>query len=343
MGPERMQSLTLAQAAQRHERMQAALRPATLHPDYVAADAARNAVLQPLHLCYEMQGECWMHSLHLTDVPGTGLKDASSPYGYGGPLSSTDDPSFLAAAWRAYTGWMREQRVAVEYVRFHPVLGNERHYGGQVADNRQVVWVDLSAGDIAASYASRLRQTLKKAAGAGLVYGECALGSQARDFAHYHRAAMREMQADSFYLFDDGYFERLAATGLATLGVCRRAGNAAGPWLAACLFLDGRGLREYHLAATSDEGRRAGASAFALHEAGLAARRQGMHKLYLGGGTDAGAGNPLLFFKSGFSPRRLTYRTGWTIFDAAAYDELKARFAGEWTAHPERPIFYRKV
>jgi hypothetical protein len=343
MGAEQMQSLTLAQAVARQERMAVPLRPATLHPRYVSADAVRNPMLQPIYLCFEAEGECWMHSLHLTDIPGTSRRDASSPYGYGGPLSSTGDPLFLAAAWRAYAGWMREQRVAVEYVRFHPMLCNERHYrGGHIADNRQVVWVDLDAGDIAANYAVRLRQTLKKAVGAGLVYEETAFAPHAGKFARYYRAAMHEMRADPFYLFDDEYFERMAMTGLARLGICRHAGSAC-EWLTACLFLDSHGLREYHLAATNNEGRRAGASSFALHEAALAARSQGMHQLYLGGGTDGNPGDPLLFFKSSFSPRRLTYRTGWTVFDPPGYDELKDRFAAERAAHPERPIFYRKV
>jgi hypothetical protein len=338
-----MVPLMLAQAAERHERMAAPLRPATLHPRYVAADATRNPMLRPVYLSFEAQGECWMHALHLTDVPDTNLKDASSPYGYGGPLSSTDDPSFLAAAWQAYVAWMQEQRVVVEYVRFHPVMGNERHYGGHVADNRQVVCVDLDGADISAGYAVRLRQTLKKAVGAGLVYEENDFAPYARQFGSYHRAAMRNLQADPFYLFDDDYFEQLGATGLARLGVCRHAGSVDGPWLAACLFLDGQGVREYHLAAALDEGRKLGASSFTLHEAALAARRNRMHKLYLGGGTDAGADNPLLFFKSAYSGQRLAYRTGWTVFDAPAYDELKNRFAAEWAAHPERPIFYRKV
>lgn len=342
MVADEMQSLTLAQAVTGHERMAALPRPATLHPLYVAADAVRNSQLQPLYLQFEAQGECWMHCLHLTDIAGTTLKDASSPYGYGGPLCSTGDPSFLTAAWNAYTAWMRKQRVAVEYIRFHPMVGNERHYGGHVADNRQVVWVDLADGDLSRRYAVRLRQTLKKSAGAQLVYEECELAQRGREFAAYHRAAMREMNTDPFYLFEDGYFERLAASGLAKLGVCRRAGGQ-GPWLAASLFLDGAGLREYHLAATNEEGRKAGASSFVLHEAALAARRQGLNKLYLGGGTDTGSDNSLLFFKSAFSPERLTYRTGSTVFDETAYDELKERFATQWAAHPERPIFYRKL
>lgn len=339
-----MQSLTLAQAVARYESMALPLRPATLHPEYVATDAIRNPILQPAYLSFEAQGECWMHALHLTDVPGTQLKDGSSPYGYGGPLSSSSDPSFLAAAWQAYVSWMRGQQVAVEYVRFHPVLGNERHYGGQVADNRQVVCIDLDDQDFAARYAVRLRQTLKKAADAGFVYEEYAVGPWASDFAAYHRAAMRDMQADPFYLFDVAYFERLVATGFAKLGVCRHRDQATDdPWLAAALFLDGVGVREYHLAATTDEGRKAGASSFVLHQAALAGRGHGVRKLYLGGGTDARLDNPLLFFKSAYSPQRLIYRTGLTVFNAQAYDELKDRFPVQWAAHPERPIFYRKV
>ena len=339
-----IRSLTLAQAAARHDRMALPLRPATLHPQYVASDATRDRLLHPTYLSFEAQGECWMHALHLTQVPGTQFQDGSSPYGYGGPLSSSSDPTFLADAWRAYLCWMREQHVAVEYVRFHPLLGNERHYGGQVADNRQVVCVELDLQDFAGRYAARLRQTLKKAADAGVVYEEYGRGPWAREFAAYHRAAMREMKADAFYVFEDEYFERLAATGLAKLGVCRqRDGGAGGDWLAAALFLDGAGVREYHLAATTDEGRKVGASSFALHQAALVARGHGLHQLYLGGGTDARADNPLLFFKSAYSPQRVAYRTGWTVFDTQAYDCLKERYPAEWAAHPERPIFYRKV
>jgi hypothetical protein len=339
-----MRSLTLPEAVAWHERMTLPLCPATLHPQYVASDATRNPALQPTYLSFEWQGELWMHALHLTQIADTEFKDGSSPYGYGGPLSTTDDPGFLRGAWQAYVAWMQEQRVAVEYVRFHPVMGNERHYGGRIDDNREVVCIDLDAEDFVLSYAARLRQTVKKAFDAGLVYEEYGAGPWARDFAAYHRAAMREMRADPFYFFSDEYFERLAASGLATLGVCRYGdGRAPQHWLAAALFLDGAGVREYHLAATTDEGRKAGASSFALHRAALAARRKGLRKLYLGGGTDARPDNPLLFFKSAYSRQRLPYRTGWTVFDGPIYDRLKDRFPAEWAAHPQRPIFYRKV
>jgi UDP-N-acetylbacillosamine alanyltransferase len=338
---ESLRQLGFAEAVQRHEGLGIALRPATLHPDYVAADAKRDARLKPVFLSFESQGECWLHSLHLTDVAGTALRDGSSPYGYGGPLSTSHDAAFVGAAWSAYCEWMRAQNVVVEYVRFHPVLGNERDYGGRVVDNRQVVCIDLTLADVAAGYAARLRQTLKKPLRAGLVYEELPLGPHVRPFGAFYRKAMGEIAADPFYLFDDAYFEELAQGGSAKLGICRR--TKEGDWLAAALFLDGRGVREYHLAATSGDGRPLAASSFVLHEAALAAQRAGMAMLYLGGGSDTRKDNALLFFKGAFSPRRLAYRTGSHVFDPQAYDGLKERFAADWQAHPERPIFYRKV
>jgi hypothetical protein len=337
-----MQSLSQQEAVKRFEASAIPVRPATLHPHYVAADAARNPALQPAYVFYEQGGECWMHALHLTEVAGTKWRDASSPYGYGGPVCTTDDIDFVDSAWSAYCTWMREQRVAVEYIRFHPVLGNDRHYGGRAADNREVVTIDLAPGDLTQNYAARLRQTVKKAIGSGLTYEEVDLRGHGRQFGEYHRNAMREMQTDPFYLFDDRYFEQLAESGFARLAYCRDSARE-GAWLAAAVFLDGAGVREYHLAATGDAGRKLGASSFLLHEAALSAKQAGKSQLYLGGGTDTKPDNPLLFFKSAFSQRRLMYRTGSTIFDERAYDELKDRFPAEWAAHPERPIFYRKV
>ena len=343
MSAEAIQVLMLPQAIAHYEAMDMKARPAILHPGYVAADASRDLTLEPAYLLFETQGQRWLHSLHLTRIAGTEMRDGSSPYGYGGPLSTSDDAQFLAQAWRAYSQWMVQQGVVVEYVRFHPVLGNERWYGGTATDNRTVVDMDLEAGDFARGYPPRLRQTLKKAQRAGLAYCEGPLAPRAREFGAYYRAAMADISADPFFLFGDAYFQSLAATGVATLGLCLREGEPDGPWLAASVFLQGRGLREYHLAATTAQGREVGASSFLLHQSALAARGQGVQRMYLGGGSDLRPDNPLLFFKSAYSKKRLAYRTGSCVFRAADYDQLKRLFAGGWSAHPERPIFYRKV
>ncbi|HKB55817.1 MAG TPA: hypothetical protein VKD22_17610, partial [Ramlibacter sp.] len=229
MAREAMRRIDFDEAVARYQAMPVPLRPATLHPQYLVADASRNPALYPVFLCYETGGRCWLHGVHVTDVPGTAMKDASSPYGYGGPMCSSDDPTFAAAAWEAYVAWMRTQDVVVEYIRFHPAIGNERHYGGNVVDSRPVVWVDLRQEDPAAGYSARLRQGLKKAAAAGLGYREAGLGSVLREFGEFYRTGMRDIGADAFYLFPDAYFGQLAAGGFARVGFCC---GADGEWLA---------------------------------------------------------------------------------------------------------------
>lgn len=318
------------------------LRPGTLYGAYLRADAARDALLQPTWLAVRDGHRLWLHGIHRRPIEGTPWWDASAPYGYGGPLCHPEaDPAFIAAAWRTYTDWMRAHGVVVEYLRFHPLLANERHYGGQTAPNREVVWVDLCVDDLMTQYAPRLRGTLKKTARLALRYAEQPLATCAGAFAAYYRRGMMEIGADPFFQFQDAYFEALAGHPGARVGICRAASSDA--WLAACLMIDGIGMTEYHLAATSDEGRAVGASSHALHAAALAARARGQRVLYLGGGSDTRPDNPLLFFKAGFSKRRATYHTGFYVFDPAAHAELRERFPAAWAAHPQRPIFYRKV
>lgn len=341
----RIRSVSASQYQSLMRELPLAAPPATLCAQYVSADAARDSGLQPWFIVVESESGTWMHGIHVTDIPGTPWRDASSPYGYGGPLSTSSDADFLKRCWDAYAKFMLEQRVVVEYLRFHPLLGNDRFYGGQISDNREVVVVDLEPADFAANYVPRVRSILRKADRQSICYIEADLAGNEQRFVDFHWAAMKAMGVDGFYLFSLEYFCALAATGMARLGVCVRNNDVGigAAWLAAAIFLESGGTAEYHLAANSADGRTVGASSFLLDQAARSARQRGRKCLYLGGGTDRSAENPLLFFKAGFSPTRLVYRTGSTVFNAAGRDEVKLAYPLEWSAHPDRPIFHRKV
>jgi hypothetical protein len=340
---QQVQALSLSQAIAAQQDLDISPCPATLHPTYVDADSRRHPGLRPTYLYYESRGERWMHFVHVTDVPGTDWRDASSPYGYGGPLSTTTDPGFLAEAWSVYCGWMQEQRIAVEYIRFHPMLANERYYGGQVSSNREVVWIDVHGPEFTQGYASRLRSTLKKANHSALRYAEFPLTHHAARFAEYYRSAMVGLGADDFYLFSPEYFDVLGTTSMAKLALCLAPDASNDSWLSASVLLESSDTLEYHLAATSAEGKRVGASSYLLDPAAHQARQQGKKAFYLGGGTDQSTDNRLLFYKSSFSNLRLVYWVGYTIFIPRGYEQLKSVFPLEWQEHPERPIFYRKA
>ncbi|MEJ8858367.1 hypothetical protein WKW79_27620 [Variovorax robiniae] len=340
---EGIKSVALEEASRYFERMPISVRPFSLHPCYVEADAVRTPRLQPIHLVYESQGDTWMHSFHRGQDPVSGFWDASSPYGYGGPLFTSSDSEFLNLAWAAYVQWMREQSVVVEYLRFHPMTGNDYCYPGKVTPNREVVWIDLEAGDWTGQYAHRLRYSLKKASKFALHVEETPLSVHVSRFGRFYRDAMAEMGASDFYFFTDRYFQLLASRPDAQLAVCRQGSEEDAPWLAACVLLRGSSISEYHLAGTTAEGRAVCASNFLLHACTRSANKSEQKIFYLGGGTDPSSENPLLFFKGSYSPLRRTYKTGTQLFDAARYAQLRELYPDAIKAHPERPIFYRMV
>ena len=98
MEPSAGRQLSLHKAVQTFETMPAQWQLASLHPAMVELDAARDQTLRPIHWCYEADGHRLLHSFQLADNPGFAVRDVQSAYGYGGPLSNTDDPAFLKAA-----------------------------------------------------------------------------------------------------------------------------------------------------------------------------------------------------------------------------------------------------
>jgi Acetyltransferase (GNAT) domain len=329
--------IDIAAARALYARLPHSLRLATLSPDYVEVDASRSAEIQPAYWCYQEADSFWCHGFHLAVLPAVGGFDIQSPYGYGGPVANSEDAGFLARAWNAYVDWAREAGVAAEFIRFHPLAQNTRFYGGCIEEDRQTVWVNLQTDDPSAEYQTRVRTAIRKAQKSGIKF-ECAGSDEiVSRFAMFYRAGMTAISASPFYLFDDAYFDQIARWPASRLSVC----TFKGEWLSAGLFLYGDDCVEYHLAASSDAGKRLSASNLLLHEVALSAKAEGYLRLYLGGGSDPQPDNPLYFYKAGFSRNRAPFSVGTFCHDAARYEVLKKRWPDSYAAKPDRLLFYR--
>jgi hypothetical protein len=327
----------LEAARQVYARLVPSLRLPSLHPDYVCADARRDVSLQPAFFLYEERDDFYYHPLHLAPVPETEWQDAQSPYGYGGPVASREDPTFLMRAWEAYLHWCRERRVLVEFVRFHPLAENWRYHRGEVRDNRQTVWIDLSLPDLLGSYQTRCRQPVRKATQNGLCVTWGGHGGFLTRFLPLYEAMLRRNNVNRFYDFPTGYYESLLALEMVQCAVCWHGDEA----VAAGLFLSGSEAFEYHLGAASEAGHRVGAMNLLLHEAAVRGQSLGCRRFHLGGGTDRTPTNSLLFFKSGFSTRRAAYKTGSYIHQPGEYSRLRAAWQGRRDVRPDYVLFYR--
>ena len=325
----------LEEAQSVFETLPVALQLPTISPAYCAADARRDPGLTPRFLLFRAGDAVLLHSVHESPVPGSGT-DWQSPYGYGGPIGVGISQPLLQEAWTQFDQAARERSVVAEFVRFHPLADNHLLYPGFIREDRPVVSLDLRAADLIPTYAVRGRNTLRKAQRAGLAATWEDLPAFQDEFAALYRDAMQRIGATDYYLFGTEYFQSLCGLpGTHVLSI-----RLAGRVLAAAVFLFGPDVMEYHLSATTPEGRSLGATNLLLHEAACAGKARGLTAFYLGGGTDSCPDNPLLRFKESFAAATRTFRFGGRILDPAGYDELRRRFPDR-AQSSQRVLFYR--
>jgi hypothetical protein len=274
--------------------------------------------------------------LILESIPETDWRDGHSPYGYTGPLATTEDPGFLRAAWEAMAEELAEKRVIAVFIRFHPLLENHRFASGipnlDVDALRPTVYRTLGDTEesLLASYKGNVRNKIRKAQKKGAEIFEASGKEGLLRFARIYQGFMRNIDANDMYRFDRDYFLELSRAFpeavrifLATL----QAEDVGG-----ILTLQGPRFAHVHLSAVTREARRMGVSNLLRHTA-IAAYLGKKKAMHFGGGTSNDEKDPLLRFKMGFSRSTLTFRIGKFLVKAAAYASL----VRDWEArNPER-------
>jgi GNAT superfamily N-acetyltransferase len=256
-------------------------------------------------------------------IPGGDGRDATSPYGYPGPLvSGTDDPGFLSDALLAGIAALRAVGIVSVFVRFHPLLNASPPEGvGEVVLHGATVSVDLTlpGTTLWAQMRHNHRRDITKAVKSGLV-ARMDPGFKGYDkFKRLYRTTMDRHSASPYYLFGDEYFDGLRDALGEQLQLClvERDDVVAG----AGLFIETCGIVQYHLGGSDESSVSVQPSKLMLYFACGWAKERGNRYLHLGGGV-GGANDSLLHFKGGFSPLRHPFRTLRIVIDEAAYRNL---------------------
>lgn len=313
------------------------LRAASVSPEYLAIDANRAQGCQPLNWLYTEGEEQFLFPFHRRPIPETPYFDIESAYPYGGPLSNSENNDFLKRANSCFSQWCLQNSVCVEFVRFHPMLENWRFFGGIIRDDRPTVWIDLHQNPCLDEYKTRARTAIRKALNLGLTVEWVSSKEGRLRFEEMYAETMKSIKANQFYFFSDSYFDQLFDYEKSEMAFCHRGDRLIG----ASLFLLEGDLLEYHLSASTADGKRFGASNLLIHHAAIRAQERGISRFYLGGGTTQAPENSLLFFKAGFSDHRAPFRTGARIHMEAEYESLKVTHANSYTANPGLVLFYR--
>ena len=292
-------------------------------PAYVAICAVQEQG-RPRALYVTDDGRTMLLPLVIRGIPGGGI-DATSPYGYPGPVGSgTDDPAFLTLALVAGLHLLGELGIVSALVRLHPLLNPLPPKGvGTLVPHGETVSIDLTLPTEMLWAQTRLdhRRGITRAVRLGYVARMDEEWTHLESFKHLYRATMVRRSAAPFYLFDNAYFDGLRDALGESLHLCvvEKDGVIAG----AGLFVETNGIVQYHLSGTDDAFRMIQPTKLMMHFVQGWAKGRGNLVLHLGGGV-GGEADSLLHFKGGFSPLRHTFATLRMVIDEREYGRLVA-------------------
>jgi hypothetical protein len=260
------------------------------------------------------------------EIPGAGgSRDLTTPYGYGGPAGPGHGERFHAA----YEAWCRERGAVTTFVRYHPLLENQRLAPRsldlvRVADT--ATWPLPADADLLAAMHSMHRRGVRKALRAGVRATITPAPDALDDFVALYEEGMRRRDAHGFYFFPGPYWDALLRLGERLLRLDAR--SAEGELLAGMLCLATPPWLHYHLGAATEHGYALGASKLLFLEAALHGQANGYAELHLGSGL-GGSEDSLWEFKQRFSPAPgRAFWVGRLVHDAERYRELSGGRAG---------------
>jgi carbamoyl-phosphate synthase large subunit len=255
-----------------------------------------------------------------------GRCDVITPYGYGGPLCSAQDPARRDALLRAFERQFRavcRRRGAVsEFIRFHPLLATHRGVDGELDLVRrgETVWLDISTDEerVMAAMSPAARNKVRRARRDGVVVRAQAGPDAIQIFTGLYRETLDRLAAPSSYYFPERYFERLSDLVGPACEILIAWRDGFPLW--AGMFLRDGELLHYHLSGSAG-GRIPGVNNLGLLVAALRGASRGARIFHLGGGVGSRP-DSLFAFKASVGDRRAEYWTGQRIFDPVSYRRL---------------------
>lgn len=299
--------------------------------------------LPQYHRVAEMDGDgvahlfVWREAGHLIALPllvrpidpalPQGWQDATSVYGYGGPIASpTDLPESVIGHFQtALFSAFQEMRIVTAFSRLHPLLPQHRILQGlgEFRIKGPTVSIDLTQPEEMqwAGYHKKCRNSIRKLQEAGFVGVHDTEMRYLPEFVEIYHETMGRVSAHRNYYFDLPYFQALARElGPALhLFVVLHQGEVVGASLAT---LTG-GIMQDFLGGSRNAFLKMSPDRLSVDTERRCAMQMGAHVLHLGGGV--GSQEDSVFdYKARFSARRHTFSTWQALFLPDIYTQLCA-------------------
>lgn len=264
-------------------------------------------------------------------IPDTNHFDATSVYGYCGPVASksfSDLPPELIDFFKtSFIEYCNQNKIISVFSRLHALIPQRDFFQnfGEVIDLNKTVAIDLTLPldeqrrAFRKSNKSEINQLKGKK---GYVFQQVDNKDEAsiREFVTIYHETMKRVEAKPYYFFDFDYFKQLLNNPCfeCDLLIAKKEDAMA----AGAIFTRTNSIMQYHLAGTKEAYIQDTPMKLILDEARKIGTEKGLKYLHLGGGVGGSDDDSLFRFKSGFSKNFFQFSVWNLIVNQEEYDKL---------------------
>lgn len=245
------------------------------------------------------------------EIPGTGLEDAVSPYGYPGLLAPAPaaalDPATIDFSATGLVSLFLRHRLGAD----PPLAGAAERNIVQIADPARPRKSRMSDRQ-------QIRKNLRRGYEVEMLAGPASSAEQRRGFLAAYEQTMRRAGASERYFFGAEYFDRILSSARSWLALAR---SGDGEPAAASIAVRSDAMLHYYLSGTADTHLRDSPMKNIVSALTDFAAESEL-PLNLGGGLRRG--DRLEEFKRGFANREDPWHTSEVVCDAVSYERLAA-------------------
>jgi UDP-perosamine 4-acetyltransferase len=288
------------------------------------------------------------------ELDGKPVRDAITPYGYGGLLllAGPIEPGSQTAKaiLSGLRQWAIDSGLVACTLRLHPLLEQDSIWTNRGTGEEWLrtfprgltTAIDLrkweeDRGRVAGMDQLRRRNLKRARAALSVRISQGAASAEGLiDFCGLYRESMDRVHADSFFFFEDRYFDCLSR-GLGDRFVLIMAYSEGRP-VAGAIFLADRDFVHYHLAASNEEGKLTGAATLVIVSACEWGREHGCRWVHLGGGVHPD--DQLWAFKRSFGGKISSYSFLTVVADPERYRLLTEQHEAVWpySSRADQPV-----
>lgn len=265
--------------------------------------------------------------LLIRKISNTNYYDATSVYGYVGPISKGISSGFNNEQFtQKLLNYFQEKNIVSVFSRLNPYIHFQKEIlksTGEIVTLGKVVNIDLKLDPTIQrqNYQNRLKTQINQSR-RNCVIKKAITTDDLNVFIDIYHENMNRVKAKKYYFFSKEYFNKIFNSGHFKTEILLAQDRKSGIIIAGCIFISTNNIVQYHLSGTKTEFLHLSPTKILIDEMRIIATKRGMTFFNLGGGVGGDCNNSLFHFKSLFSKDFKDFNLWELIVNQKTYDEL---------------------